>query len=66
MLVAAWIFTRLTGPIPEHDEVLQDNAAVAIFFAFVVLAITVILDRGVEDLAASLIPYDRTGILHVP
>jgi hypothetical protein len=40
--------------------------AVAIFFAFALLAITVILDRGVEDLARSLIPYERAGILHVP
>lgn len=64
--LAAWLFTRLTGRIPEHDEIAADNLAVAIFFAFALLAITLILDRGVEDLAQSLIPYDRTGILHVP
>jgi uncharacterized membrane protein YjfL (UPF0719 family) len=66
VLLAGWLFTRLTGRIPEHDEILADNLAVAIFFAIALLAITLVLDRGVEDLARSLVPYDQTGILHIP
>lgn len=65
VLVAAWLFTRLTGRIRERDEIVKDNVAVAIFFGLALLAITLILDRGVEDLAGSLIPYERTGLLHL-
>lgn len=64
--VAAWLFTRLTGRLREHEEIMKDNVAVAIFFAFALLAITAILNEGVEDLSRSLIPYGRTGILRLP
>jgi len=63
--LAAWLFTKLTGALREHEEILKDNVAVAIFFAFALLAITAILNEGVEDLSRSLIPYGRTGILHL-
>ena len=65
VVVAAWLFTRLTGSIQEHEEIVKDNLAVAIFYAFALVAITLILDKGVEDLAGSLIPYGSSGILHV-
>lgn len=64
--LAGWLFTRLTGRLAEHEEIRRDNVAVAIFYAFVLLAITVILDQGVEDLARSLIPYGRSGFVHLP
>jgi uncharacterized membrane protein YjfL (UPF0719 family) len=62
----AWLFTRMTGDLPEQEEILRDNVAVAIFFAFVLLAITAIVNEGIEDLSRSLIPYTRTGILRLP
>ena len=64
--LAGWLFTRLTARIPEQEEIVKDNVAVAIFFAFVLLAITLILNEGIEDLSRSLIPYGRTGIIHIP
>ena len=64
--LSAWLFTRMTGHLPEHQEILEDNVAVAIFYAFVLLAITAILNEGVEDLSRSLIPYGRTGVLRLP
>lgn len=64
--LAAWLFTRLTGSLREHDEILKDNQAVAIFFAFALLAITAVLNEGVEDLSRSLIPYGSSGILRLP
>ena len=64
--LAGWLFTRMTGEIPEQEEILRDNLAVAIFYAFVLLAITVILNEGIEDLARSLIPYGRSGIVRLP
>jgi uncharacterized membrane protein YjfL (UPF0719 family) len=63
--VAAWLFARLTGKLREHEEIMKDNVAVAIFFAFALFAITAILNEGVEDLSRSLIPYGRSGILHI-
>lgn len=64
--LAGWLFTRMTGKLPEHEEILKDNVAVAIFYAFVLLSITVVLNEGIEDLSRSLIPYGRSGIIRVP
>jgi uncharacterized membrane protein YjfL (UPF0719 family) len=64
--LAGWLFDRMTGTLPEHEEILRDNVAVAIFYAFVLLAITVILNEGIEDLARSLIPYGRSGVVRLP
>jgi Domain of Unknown Function (DUF350) len=64
--LAAWLFTRMTGGIEENEEILQDNLAVAIFYAFVLFAITAILNEGMEDLSRSLIPYGGTGVVRVP
>lgn len=66
VLLASWLFTRMTGRLPEQEEILKDNVAVAIFYAFVVLAITAVLNEGIEDLAKSLIPYGRTGVIELP
>lgn len=66
VLLASWLFTRMTGRLPEQEEILKDNVAVAIFYAFVVLAITAVLNEGIEDLARSLIPYGRTGVIELP
>ncbi len=65
VVVAAWLFTRLTGAIPEREEILKDNVAVAILFAFALLSITAILSEGVEDLSRSLIPYASSGVLNL-
>ncbi|HEY0512589.1 MAG TPA: DUF350 domain-containing protein [Thermoanaerobaculia bacterium] len=64
--VAGWLFDRMTGSLPEQSEILRDNVAVAIFYAFVLLAITVILNEGIEDLSRSLIPYGRAGVVRLP
>jgi uncharacterized membrane protein YjfL (UPF0719 family) len=64
--VAVFLFTRLTGRVPEQEEIRKDNLAVAIFFAFAVLAVTVIVNEGMEDLSRSLIPYGSTRVLRVP
>ncbi len=56
----------MTGELPEQEEILRDNLAVAIFYAFVLIAITVILNEGIEDLARSIIPYGRSGVVRLP
>jgi hypothetical protein len=66
VLLATWLFTRMTGRLPEEEEILKDNLAVAIFYAFVLLDITALLNEGIEDLSRSLIPYGPTGVIRLP
>jgi uncharacterized membrane protein YjfL (UPF0719 family) len=65
VLISGWLFTRLTGALQEKEEIASDNLAVAIFFAFALLAVTLVLNEGMEDLARSLIPYGRSGVLRL-
>jgi uncharacterized membrane protein YjfL (UPF0719 family) len=55
----------MTGALPEHEEILKDNVAVAIFFAFVVLGIALIVNEGLADLARSIIPFAESGVLRI-
>jgi uncharacterized membrane protein YjfL (UPF0719 family) len=64
--LATWLFTRMTPHLPEPEEILKDNVAVAIFFACVLLAIVALLNEGLEDLSRSLIPHGRTGVIRIP
>ena len=63
--LASFLFTRMTGTLDEHDEIRRNNVAVAVFHAFVLLAITAVLNEGIEDLARSLVPYGRSGIVTI-
>jgi uncharacterized membrane protein YjfL (UPF0719 family) len=61
--LAGWLFARMTRSIPEREELLKDNVAIAILFAFVVLGVTLIVNEGLDDLSRSIIPYRATGVL---
>lgn len=63
--LAAWLFTRMTGALPEREEILKDNVAVAIFFGFVVLGIALIVNEGLADLARSIIPFAQSGVVRI-
>jgi len=58
-----WLFSKINRKIDEREEVLKDNVAVAIFLGAVVIAVTLIIDRGVEDLAQSIIPTVKRGVI---
>jgi uncharacterized membrane protein YjfL (UPF0719 family) len=66
VLLAGWLFTRMTRKIPEQQEIRNDNVAVAIFYAFALLAMTIVVNEGIEDLSRSIIPYGRTGVIRLP
>jgi uncharacterized membrane protein YjfL (UPF0719 family) len=66
VLISGWLFSKMTGSVEEHAEIARDNQAVAIFFAFALLAITMVLNEGMEDLSRSLIPYGQTGVVRLP
>jgi len=63
--IAAWLFARMTGALPEKDEILKDNVAVAIFFGFVVVGIALIVNEGLADLARSIVPFAQSGVLRI-
>ncbi len=65
VLLATWLFTKMTRALPEREEILKDNVAVAIFFAFVVLGVTLIMNEGLADLSRSIIPYPESGIMQL-
>lgn len=67
VLFAGFLFDRMTGKeLKVIEQIENDNMAVAIFYALVLLGITFILNEGVEDLSRALIPYDRTGLIRLP
>jgi uncharacterized membrane protein YjfL (UPF0719 family) len=63
--LAAWLFTLMTGALAEREEILKDNVAVALFFAFVVVGIALIVNEGLADLARSIIPFSHSGVLRI-
>ncbi|HLA79314.1 MAG TPA: DUF350 domain-containing protein [Vicinamibacteria bacterium] len=63
--IATWLFSRMTRAIPEREEILKGNLALAIFFAFVVLGVALVINEGIADLARSLIPEMRNGFLRI-
>jgi uncharacterized membrane protein YjfL (UPF0719 family) len=69
-IVSVWLgsllFTKMTGALDEHREIENDNIAVAIFYAFVIISIALILNEGIEDLSRSLIPYGQSGVVRIP
>jgi uncharacterized membrane protein YjfL (UPF0719 family) len=65
VVLGGWMFARMTRALPERAEILRDNVAVAVFFAFVVLGITAILNEGMEDLSRSIIPYGPSGFTRI-
>src|SRR5512137_1394785 len=65
VVLAAWLFSKMTRTLPEREEILKDNLAVAILFAFVVVAITLVVNEGVVDLSRSIIPYPESGLVQI-
>ena len=63
--LAGWLFSIMTGELREMEEILHGNVAVAVLFAFVLFAITVILNQGIEDVAQALVPYGRSGVVRM-
>lgn len=65
VIVSSWLFTKMTRAIPEREEIQKDNLAIAILFAFVLMAITLIVNEGMDDLSRSIIPYPKTGMIRL-
>jgi hypothetical protein len=64
---AGFMFKKFTGAMRIEEAIRQrSNVAMAVFYALALLAITVVLNEGMEDFSRSLIPYGRAGIVEVP
>jgi uncharacterized membrane protein YjfL (UPF0719 family) len=63
--LSAWLFTKLTGALDERAEIRRDNVAVAILFGFALLAVSLVLSEGVEDVARALVPIGPRGFVRV-
>lgn len=61
--LATWMFAKMNKDFNAKDELMKDNVAVAIFLGTVVIAIVLIVEGGVSDLAESIIPYVERGFL---
>ncbi len=66
VVVAAWLFTKMTRSLPEREQILKDNLAVGILFAFIVIAVTLVVNEGLVDLSRSIIPYPESGVIQIP
>ncbi len=66
LALAGAIFRRLSSKIDEMKEIETDNLAVAIYYGLVLVAIALVLDPGMQDLAHSCVPFLRTGQLGTP
>jgi uncharacterized membrane protein YjfL (UPF0719 family) len=65
VVVAAWLFSKMTRALPEREEILKDNLAVAIFFALVLVGITLIVNEGLVDLSRAIVPYPESGVIQI-
>jgi hypothetical protein len=66
IVIAGAFFNKMTGEIDEMKEIMSGNKFIAILFAFVLFAVTVILNEGIEYIARALIPYSKSGIVSLP
>lgn len=64
--VAGAFFNWMTRGIDELAEIASGNIAMAVFFAFVLFAVTAILNEGIEDFSRGLIPFTRPGVIRLP
>jgi len=63
ILFSLWIFTKMTPRLNEYEEIKNNNTAVALFVAFFVLSICLLMSTGVEGLTRALIPFPEVGSL---
>jgi uncharacterized membrane protein YjfL (UPF0719 family) len=61
ILFSLWIFTKMTPKLDEYEEIKKNNMAVALFVAFFVLSICLLLSSGVAGLTRALIPFPDVG-----
>jgi len=58
-----WLFNRLTPRIDQYEEIKNNNLAVALFMAFFIIAVCLLISQGVSGLTKALIPFPEVGAI---
>lgn len=61
ILFSLWLFNRLTPGINQYEEIKNDNTAVALFMALLIIGICFLISAGVSGLTRALIPFPEVG-----
>jgi uncharacterized membrane protein YjfL (UPF0719 family) len=63
ILFSLWLFHRMTPRLKEYEAIKNNNVAVALFVAFFVLSVCLLMSSGVAGLTRALIPFPEVGTL---
>jgi uncharacterized membrane protein YjfL (UPF0719 family) len=63
ILFSFWLFNRLTPKIDQYEEIKDNNLAVAVFMAFFIIAVCLLISQGVSGLTKALIPFPEVGAI---
>jgi len=63
ILFSFWLFNRLTPKIDQYEEIKDNNLAVALFMAFFIIAVCLLISQGVSGLTRALIPFPEVGAI---
>lgn len=63
ILFSFWLFNRLTPKIDQYEEIKKNNLAVALFMAFFIVAVCLLISQGVSGLTKALIPFPEVGAI---
>lgn len=61
ILFSFWLFNRMTPRIDQYEEIKNNNIAVALFMAFFVVSICLLMSAGVSGLTKALVPFPDVG-----
>jgi uncharacterized membrane protein YjfL (UPF0719 family) len=61
ILLAFWLFDKMTPGLDQYQEIRDGNLAVAIFMALYVFALSLLLSSGVAALTRALVPFPQVG-----
>lgn len=61
ILFSLWVFTKMTPKMDEFEEIKKNNVAVALFVAFFIVSICLVMSSGVAGLTRALIPFPEVG-----
>lgn len=63
ILFSFWLFNRLTPKIDQYEEIKDNNLAIAVFMAFFIIAVCLLISQGVSGLTKALIPFPEVGAI---
>lgn len=61
ILLSLWLFNKMTPRIDQYQEIRNNNIAVALFMALLVIGISLLISQGVSGLTRALIPFPEVG-----